>query len=300
MEKSIKELVDNLEKTNKYKNPKEFDIILDGGAYSGSYLIGSLFYLKELEKRNMIKIKRFSGCSIGSLLCIIYKLNLLEIQDIVYKLIRMNLTSPNMKFYFKILKILKESCPKKFYKECNNKVFITYHNIKKNKQIVKKKYKNNNDLFQSIAKSSFLPYLMNGKLLYKNVFFDGMYPYIFKKKENRDTIFFNLCNQYLISMLFIRNEENNSERIMTGILNCHNYFFYGYSYTNVINIYNNNLISNIHYIFFKLRILITYLIFILVSLFSKYKINKDNHYTTNLIEGTIKYLIKLLFVYNNS
>ena len=56
MEKNIKELVDNLEKTNRFKKPKEIDIILDGGAYSGSYLIGSLFYLTEFENRNMIKI----------------------------------------------------------------------------------------------------------------------------------------------------------------------------------------------------------------------------------------------------
>ena len=300
MEKNIKELVNNLEKTGRFKNTKEIDIILDGGAYSGSYLIGSLFYLKELENRNMIKIKRLSGCSIGSLLCIIYKLDLLEIQDIVYKLIRLNLSSPNMKFYFKILKILKESSPKDFYKKCNNTVFITYHDVKKNKQIVKKKYKNNNELFDSIAKSSFLPYIMNGKLLYKNNFFDGMYPHIFKKKENRDTIFFNLCNQYLIGMLFIRNEENNSERIMTGILNCHNYFFYNYSYANVINVHSNNITTNIHYIWFNFRILITYVVFIIVSVYSKYKNNDDSILLSNSLEKFIKYMIKLLFVYNNS
>lgn len=300
MEKNIKELVNNLEKTDRFKKTKEIDVILDGGAYSGSYLIGSLFYLKELENRNMIKIKRLSGCSIGSLLCIIYKLDLLEIQDIVYKLIRLNLSSPNMKFYFKILKILKESSPKDFYKKCNNTVFITYHDVKKNKQIVKKKYKNNNELFDSIAKSSFLPYIMNGKLLYKNKFFDGMYPHIFKKEENRDTIFFNLCNQYLIGMLFIRNEENNSERIMTGILNCHNYFFYNYSYVNVINVHSNNITTNIHYIWFNCRILISYVVFIIVSLYSKYKNDDDSILLSNSLEKFIKYMIKLLFVYNNS
>jgi len=300
MEKNIKELVNNLEKTEKFKKTKEIDIILDGGAYSGSYLIGSLFYLKELEKRNMIKIKRFSGCSIGSLLSIIYKLDLLEIQHIVYKLIRMNLSSPNMKFYFKIVKILKETSPKNFYKKCNNNVFITYHDVKKNKQIVKKKYKNNNDLFETISKSSFLPYIMNGKILYKNNYFDGMYPYIFEKKENRDTIFFNLCNQYLIGMLFIRNEENNSERILTGILNCHNYFFYNYSYANVIDVHSNNITSNIHYIWFNCRTIISYFIFIIISLYSKYKNGNDSILLSNTLEKFIKYMIKLLFVYNNS
>tara|TARA_B100001287_G_C22644792_1_gene512111 strand:- start:103 stop:1005 length:903 start_codon:yes stop_codon:yes gene_type:complete len=300
MEKNIKELVNNLEKTEKFKKTKEIDIILDGGAYSGSYLIGSLFYLKELEKRNMIKIKRFSGCSIGSLLSIIYKLDLLEIQHIVYKLIRMNLSSPNMKFYFKIVKILKETSPKNFYKKCNNNVFITYHDVKKNKQIVKKKYKNNNDLFETISKSSFLPYIMNGKILYKNNYFDGMYPYIFEKKENRDTIFFNLCNQYLIGMLFIRNEENNSERILTGILNCHNYFFYNYSYANVIDVHSNNITSNMHYIWFNYRTIMSYFVFIIISLYSKYKNRNDSILLSNTLEKFIKYMIKLLFVYNNS
>ena len=34
------------------------DLILDGGAFNGIYMLGGLFYIKELEQREKINIKR--------------------------------------------------------------------------------------------------------------------------------------------------------------------------------------------------------------------------------------------------
>ena len=68
MKEYINKLIDNLRlKPNQpnQSNKIEIDLILDGGAFSGSYLIGNLLYFKELERRNIVEIKRFSGCSIG-------------------------------------------------------------------------------------------------------------------------------------------------------------------------------------------------------------------------------------------
>ena len=45
--------------------PQRMDLVLDGGAFNGSYLIGALYFLKEMEKRNYIKIckkKEKSDC----------------------------------------------------------------------------------------------------------------------------------------------------------------------------------------------------------------------------------------------
>ena len=53
----INKLVDNLPIR---KSPIELDLVLDGGVFNGSYLIGSLYFLKELEKINYVKIKRNS------------------------------------------------------------------------------------------------------------------------------------------------------------------------------------------------------------------------------------------------
>ena len=52
----INTLIDNLN-LNESK-PLELDLVLDGGGFKGSYLLGSLLYLNELEKKNYIKINR--------------------------------------------------------------------------------------------------------------------------------------------------------------------------------------------------------------------------------------------------
>ena len=68
-------LIENLEKKNIYKN---IDLMLDSGLFNGGYLIGSLLYLKQLDNKSIINVKRISGTSIGSLLGLAYLLNKLE------------------------------------------------------------------------------------------------------------------------------------------------------------------------------------------------------------------------------
>ena len=48
LESCIENLVKNLPKTDKSQN---IDLVLEGGAFNGSYQIGSLMFLKEMEKR---------------------------------------------------------------------------------------------------------------------------------------------------------------------------------------------------------------------------------------------------------
>mgnify|MGYP003840060669 CR=1 FL=1 len=38
------------------KTPLVIDLVLDGGIFNGSYLIGALYFLKEMEKKKYIKI----------------------------------------------------------------------------------------------------------------------------------------------------------------------------------------------------------------------------------------------------
>jgi len=52
----IDKLIDNLPDTLKNTDkPTQIDLILGGGAFNGSYLIGALFFLKEMEKRSLQK-----------------------------------------------------------------------------------------------------------------------------------------------------------------------------------------------------------------------------------------------------
>ena len=48
----IKQLCNNLT----LKKRQNINIIMEGGLFNGSYLTGALYYLKELEKKQYIKI----------------------------------------------------------------------------------------------------------------------------------------------------------------------------------------------------------------------------------------------------
>ena len=81
IDRLIDDLPDHLKDPN---NPLEIDLVLDGGAFNGSFLTGALFFLKEMEKRNFIKIKRISGCSIGSCVGFLYLIDCLDLNITLY------------------------------------------------------------------------------------------------------------------------------------------------------------------------------------------------------------------------
>jgi len=69
----ITRLVDNLpDDFKERKTPLRIDLVLDGGLFNGSYLIGALQFLKELERRKYIRVDRISGASIGSIVGLAY------------------------------------------------------------------------------------------------------------------------------------------------------------------------------------------------------------------------------------
>ena len=75
----VNKLIDNLPNTFKNnKTPLQIDLILDGGLFNGSYLVGALYFLKEMEKKNYIKINRISSCSIGSIIGFLYFIDYLN------------------------------------------------------------------------------------------------------------------------------------------------------------------------------------------------------------------------------
>ena len=99
LQKYINNLVDTIEpngKLNKLnkKVVEKVDIILEGGLFNGSYQLGFLNYIKQMEKNKLIKIKRLSGCSIGSFMAFLYFTdvsldeNIDFIRNIIYKHIK--------------------------------------------------------------------------------------------------------------------------------------------------------------------------------------------------------------------
>ena len=73
IQKYIHNLIDNLpDNIKKTSTPEKINIILSGGAFNGSYLIGALHFLKEMEQRKYVKVDKISACSIGSVCALLY------------------------------------------------------------------------------------------------------------------------------------------------------------------------------------------------------------------------------------
>lgn len=302
MKEYINNLIDNFKSTDYNNNKKiNIDLILDGGAFSGSYLIGSLLYLKQMEKRNYIEVKRISGCSIGSLLSLVYKLDILDTHEKVYKLVKKGLKNKNMKSYYKVLDIFEKYMPDDFYKTCNKKIYITYYDIFESKQIVKCKYKSNYDLIETIKKSSHIPYAISGKYLYNNRYLDGLHPYMFNYKQNVRTIFLDLFScEYLVKMLYIKNETNNTERIMEGILKCHSYFFKNVGNNYIYEVYNFSFNTLIQRFFIFLRVNIVKIIVYLINLVRTIKNKKIKKSYLKNIGLYLKKGIQYILLYNSN
>jgi hypothetical protein len=290
--KYVEKFIENLpEELKNSKKPIKLDLVLDGGIFNGSYLVGALYFLKEMEKRNYIKICRISGCSIGSIVAFIYIIDCLDISENFYSIIFEQLKNTHNLNINKILySILENKIPDDICNKVNNKLYITYTNIQKQKNKVKRTYKNKEEIINTIIKSSYIPFLMDGNILFKNKYIDGINPYVFKNRNDRKILHLDLFGYDKIKYLInIKNEKTNFHRILSGLLDIHN-FFIKQTNTDMCSYVNDWSIFNKGRIFFKIiveKILIyfTYLIFLI----KKYIPHKIKDYTLYKILSKITY-----------
>jgi hypothetical protein len=223
VEKFIGNLPDELKNT---KNPIKLDLVLDGGIFNGSYLVGALYFLKEMEKRKYIKICRISGASIGSIVAFIYIIDCLDVLENLYNLTLKQLrTNYNLNTIINLHKLLDKYIPDDVCSKVNNKLYITYNNIQKRTKKIKCIYKNKEEIINTIIKSSYIPFVVNGNVLFKNKYMDGVNPYIFKIKNDRQILHLDLFGYDKIKYLInIKNEKTNFHRILSGLLDIHNFF----------------------------------------------------------------------------
>jgi hypothetical protein len=223
----VNKLIENLPDDMKNnKTPLVIDLVLDGGVFNGSYLVGALYFLKEMEKRNYIKVDRISGCSIGSVVAFLYFIDGLDLMPKLYNTVQDDFKKCyNLKIMKTLKDMLKDSVPEDICEKVNNKLFICYNNIVKGKKIVKSTYKNQDEIFNSIIKSCFIPYLIDGNYLYENKYIDGINPYIFSKEPNKKILYLDLFGYDKIGNLInIKNEKSNFHRILSGLLDIHSFF----------------------------------------------------------------------------
>ena len=223
----VNKLIENL--PNEFKNsktPLKMDLVLDGGIFNGSYLVGALYFLKEMERRKYIKIERISGCSIGSAVAFLYFIDSLDSMTSLYAIIHQDFKEKyKLNAIFDLKKYLGDKIPGDICRKVNNRLFITYNNIKKRTKPVKCKYATVDEIINTIIKSCFIPYLVDGNILYEDKYIDGINPYIFKKETDRKILYLDLFGYDKIgNLLNVKNEKTNYHRILSGLLDIHSFY----------------------------------------------------------------------------
>jgi hypothetical protein len=285
----IEELPDDIKNT---ETPLELDLVLDGGVFNGSYLIGALYFLKEMEKKRLIKVKRISGCSIGALIGFLYLINKLDIVSELYNIFIENFKKNyNFEIYKDLKKYLSNIIPDDVCNKIKNRLFIKYNNIQTGLQKVKCKYKNENDLFDTIVRSGFFPYLIDGNIVHQNKYLDGINAYFFKEKPNRKILFLDLSGPDKFTyMLNIKNEKSNLYRILYGILDINIFFTKNYETFMCSYVNEWGYISKTrHYFRFLLEKIICFISYFIVLI---------KKYIDSQLMNTISYKIMTNLVYD--
>ena len=224
----IDELIKNIPKR---EIPHNLDIVVEGGAFNGSYVLGILFFLKRMEEHNLIKVKKMSGCSVGGLLCFKYLTDSLDESLLEYNLLRKSFyKNQNFKILHKSLdKNIEKLTPENFEK-IQKRLFLTFHTSEK--QIIQSEYDNTEDLKKALLKTAHLPILSNGELYLKDkgsFFLDGLLPYIFKDRSEsiNHHILYISPNSFskLKNMFITKNEISTYGRVSEGILDVYSFFF---------------------------------------------------------------------------
>ena len=285
----VNRLIENL--PEECKKIQHIDLVLDGGMFNGSYLVGSLYFLKEMERRKYVKIERISGCSIGSVVAFLYYIDSLDLMPKLYEIIneefKRKYTLTSLKSF---KKYIQERIPKDICSRVNDKLFICYNDIKKHKKVIKSKYKNVDDIIDTIVKSCFVPFLIDNNMLYKKKYIDGINAYIFKKQNGRKILHMELFGyDKFIYSINIKNEKTNFHRILSGLLDIHS-FFIKKSNTPMCSFVNDwNIFNKFNY---NLKLLFEYLlvnVFYLLIYFKKYI---PEEFKDNLV---LKIISKIIF-----
>ena len=247
----VSSLVDTIDKNciNGSNDVLDLDIIMSGGAFNANYLVGCLYFLREMQSRNKIRINRMSSCSASSLIAFLFLTNNLELfQDKLYEMIVTSFRN-NKTFIFtestlqNMMEIIKCSLPldnETTLKMINKKLYITYFDVKRRKKVVKKQYKTLQDVFETIKKSSYIPLVTMNELLYCNRYIDGCTPYIFKENGKRKQLFISMLGKDKIKdSVVLKNDKNGLHKIINGILDAYYFFFRGCKGTSMCSYINS-------------------------------------------------------------
>ena len=231
---SLKEIICLLTKNIDpcYIKDKEIDLILSGGAFNVSYLVGCLYFIHEMREKGLIVINKISTCSASSLIGLLFLIDKVDLfVDTLYEL---SVTSfkKNKHVIFddeslaNIINTIEKELPENILSIVNSRLYITYYDVMECKQIIKSKYEDVSDIFNTIKRSCFIPYITMDKLLEDNKYVDGGTPYIFNKEEGVKRLYINLCGiDKIMDSIVIKKDKINTHRVLNGVLDIHDFFF---------------------------------------------------------------------------
>jgi hypothetical protein len=212
---------------------KNIDLILSGGAFNASYLIGCLYFIREMCERGLICVNKVSTCSASSMIGLLFIVDKLDIFiEKMYELL-VGSFKKNRNVIFDeeslstIIKIIEDVLPDDVISRINGRLYITYYDVMKCEQVVKSNYEDVSDIIRTIRRSCFIPYITMDKLMEENRYIDGGTPYIFNKEFGVNRIYINLlCGVDKIKdSMIIKRDKIVMHRILDGILDVHNFFF---------------------------------------------------------------------------
>jgi hypothetical protein len=291
------------EHITKRKTPLKIDLILGGGAFNGSYILGALYFIKELEKKNYIIVKRMSTCSISTILGLLYFTdNLDRVNELYLELVDDLKNKGNLSKLYEIKNLLKQNIPNDIGSFINDKLYICYNNVNVCKKRVVNKYKDIDKLFDIITRSCFIPFMIDYKPTYKNKYIDGIIPYFFKSKNKKNRKIFYLDVYTLDKIIYtinIKNEKNNYHRLLEGMLDINKFFIKNCNTTMCSDLDKWSLYNyGIYYIY----IIIQYISLRIINIINRIQniiniINPNNIKCIN-IEVIIKYLVNSILLCN--
>ena len=211
---------------------KDIDLIISGGAFNVSYLVGSLYFIREMCEKGLISINKISTCSASSIMGLLFLIDKVDIfVDKLYELLVSSFKRNRSVIFdeeslMSIINIIEEELPEDILSRVNGRLYITYYDVMECIQVVKSNYDDVSDIINTIRRSCFIPYITMDKLLEDNKYIDGGTPYIFNKEYGKNRLYINLCGMdKIMDSIVIKRDKIVMHRILGGILDIHNFFF---------------------------------------------------------------------------
>jgi hypothetical protein len=274
LKKLIRLLTTNIDPC--YIKNREIDLIISGGAFNVSYLVGCLYFIHEMREKGLIVINKISTCSASSLIGLLFLIDKVDLfVDTLYEL-SINSFKKNKHVIFdeeslaNIINIIEKELPENILSIVNERLYITYYDVLECKQIIKNNYTDVNDIFNTIKRSCFIPYITMNKLLEDNKYIDGGTPYIFDKEEGVKRLYINLCGiDKIMDSIIIKKDKINTHRVLNGVLDIHDFFFRCKKTSMCSYVDNWSIIRKIEFKILKMKVyslcLIIYFIIIIKS-----------------------------------